>query len=59
MYRHDVTEGTRELIKDTTADIKGLSQYPTTDPKKTVSYLPFSLKKKYHSSPSFLASKKT
>ncbi|KAG2213055.1 hypothetical protein INT47_011204 [Mucor saturninus] len=32
---HDVTEGTRELIKDTTADIKGLSQYPTTDPKKT------------------------
>lgn len=35
--RHDVTEGTRELIKDTTADIKVLSQSQTTDPKKTVS----------------------
>ncbi|GAA5813349.1 hypothetical protein MFLAVUS_006827 [Mucor flavus] len=32
---HDVTEGTRELIKDTTADIKVLSQSQTTDPKKT------------------------
>ncbi|KAI8372095.1 t-SNARE [Blakeslea trispora] len=32
---HDVTEGTRELIKDTTADIKMLSQYQTPDPKKT------------------------
>ncbi|KAI8890376.1 t-SNARE [Backusella circina FSU 941] len=31
---HDVTEGTRDLIKDTTADIKSLSQYETTDPKK-------------------------
>lgn len=37
MCRHDVTEGTRELIKDTTADIKVLSQSQTTDPKKTVS----------------------
>ncbi|PHZ12861.1 t-SNARE [Rhizopus microsporus ATCC 52813] len=27
---HDVTEGTRELIKDTTNDIKSLSQYQTT-----------------------------
>jgi syntaxin 7 len=32
---HDVTEGTRDLIKDTTADIKTLSQYQTSDPKKT------------------------
>ncbi|KAI9354402.1 t-SNARE [Pilaira anomala] len=32
---HDVTEGTRELIKDTTADIKVLSQNQTTDPKKS------------------------
>ncbi|KAI8327900.1 t-SNARE [Choanephora cucurbitarum] len=31
---HDVTEGTRDLIKDTTADIKMLSQYQTSDPKK-------------------------
>ncbi|KAI8047738.1 t-SNARE [Gilbertella persicaria] len=32
---HDVTEGTRDLIKDTTADIKLLSQYQTSDPKQT------------------------
>ncbi|KAI8987129.1 t-SNARE [Pilobolus umbonatus] len=32
---HDITESTRELIKDTTNDIKTLSQYETTDPKKT------------------------
>ncbi|KAI9483661.1 MAG: t-SNARE [Benjaminiella poitrasii] len=32
---HDVTEGTRELIRDTTSDIKQLSQYQITDPKKT------------------------
>lgn len=30
---HDVTEGTRELIKDTTGDIKLLSQYQAEDPK--------------------------
>lgn len=35
-FRHDVTEGTRDLIKDATSDIKQLSQYQTTDPKKTV-----------------------
>ncbi|KAI8641255.1 t-SNARE [Parasitella parasitica] len=32
---HDVTEGTRELIKDTTFNIKSLTQYTTSDPKKT------------------------
>ncbi|KAI8979654.1 t-SNARE [Mycotypha africana] len=31
---HDVTESTRELIKDTTSDIKLFSQYYTTDSKK-------------------------
>ncbi|CAO3653231.1 unnamed protein product [Mucor hiemalis] len=30
---HDVTEGTRELIKDTTSDIKLLSQHQADDPK--------------------------
>ncbi|KAI9277213.1 t-SNARE [Phascolomyces articulosus] len=32
---HDVTESTRELIKDSTNDIKSLSQYQTTDPRKS------------------------
>ena len=32
---HDVTEGTRDLIKDTTSNIKSLAQYQTSDPKKT------------------------
>ncbi|CAO3681238.1 unnamed protein product [Rhizopus stolonifer] len=32
---HDVTEGTRELIKNTTNDIKLLTQYQTTAPNKT------------------------
>ncbi|CAO0800363.1 unnamed protein product [Mucor circinelloides] len=32
---HDVTEGTRDLIKETTANIKSLTQYTTSDPKKT------------------------
>ncbi|ORY94758.1 t-SNARE [Syncephalastrum racemosum] len=31
---HDVTEATRELIKDSTADIKSLAQYQSTDSKK-------------------------
>jgi hypothetical protein len=35
-HRHDVTEGTRDLIKDTTSNIKSLAQYQTSDPKKTV-----------------------
>ncbi|CAO3608786.1 unnamed protein product [Mucor fragilis] len=33
--RHDVTEGTRDLIKETTSNIKSLTQYTTSDPKKT------------------------
>ncbi|KAG2198497.1 hypothetical protein INT46_011300 [Mucor plumbeus] len=32
---HDVTEGTRDLIKVTTSNIKSLAQYQTSDPKKT------------------------
>ncbi|KAI7854780.1 t-SNARE [Circinella umbellata] len=32
---HDVTESTRELIKDSTNDIKSLAQYQTTNPTKT------------------------
>ncbi|KAI8144845.1 t-SNARE [Fennellomyces sp. T-0311] len=32
---HDVTESTRELIKDSTNDIKSLAQYQTTDPRKS------------------------
>ncbi|OAC98927.1 hypothetical protein MUCCIDRAFT_191143 [Mucor lusitanicus CBS 277.49] len=32
---HDVTEGTRDLIKETTSNIKLLTQYTTSDPKKT------------------------
>ncbi|KAI7905450.1 t-SNARE [Cokeromyces recurvatus] len=32
---HDVTESTRELIRDTTSDIKLLSQQQISDPKKT------------------------
>ncbi|CAO3653386.1 unnamed protein product [Cunninghamella echinulata] len=32
---HDVTEATRELIKDSTNDIKSLSQYQTTDSRKS------------------------
>lgn len=39
MIRHDVTEGTRELIKDTTTDIKTLSQYQSSDPKIIVIYI--------------------
>ncbi|KAI7866368.1 t-SNARE [Spinellus fusiger] len=31
---HDVTEATRELIKDSTNDIKNLSQYPTQEGRK-------------------------
>lgn len=37
LFRHDVTEATRELIKDSTSDIKNLSQYQTSDPSKAVS----------------------
>jgi uncharacterized protein (UPF0210 family) len=33
---HDVTEGTRELIKNTTNDIKLLSQYQTNKSNKSV-----------------------
>lgn len=44
--RHDVTEGTRDLIKDTTSNIKSLAQYQTSDPKKTVSERIYLKKKK-------------
>ncbi|KAI9498304.1 t-SNARE [Zychaea mexicana] len=32
---HDVTESTRELIKDSTNDIKSLAQFQTSDPRKS------------------------
>lgn len=35
--RHDVTNATRELIKDSTQDLKSLSLHQSLDSKKSVS----------------------
>lgn len=38
-HSHEVTESTRELIKDSTNDLKNLAQFQTIDPKKAVCVL--------------------
>lgn len=39
-YRHDVTNATRDLVKDSTQDLKILSSsYQSLDSKKTVNVL--------------------
>jgi hypothetical protein len=35
-FRHDVTNATRDLIKDSTQDLKSLSMYQPLDSKKSV-----------------------
>ena len=41
-HSHEVTESTRELIKDSTHDLKNLAQFQTVDPKKAVSVVLYS-----------------